>query len=285
LFAKKHSFAPHGLPRDPHIKLQKIDLISSTYKTGHHVAPFVDPYQPYTDGLYSKGRREVKPAKRWDKFYANNADKAYKDRHWLLHEFEGWHGGLLLDCGCGVGNATLPLLTKLPDLTVAAFDFSVTAIDVFKRDLDFDSKRIDAFVHDISEEELPPSLHSKADFALLLFVMSAIEPEKHLTVLRHVAEALKEGGLLFFRDYGHGDLAQQRFIKRRSATNDCDEFFARGDGTRSYFFAVDEFKELVLQTRLEIVKVEIVERKKVNRKQNVEMERRFLQAILMRKRD
>jgi ubiquinone/menaquinone biosynthesis C-methylase UbiE len=39
---------------------------------------------------------------------------------------------VLLDCGCGVGNAFFPLFEHIPNLTVNAFDFSSVAVELIK---------------------------------------------------------------------------------------------------------------------------------------------------------
>jgi hypothetical protein len=51
-----------------------------------------------------------------------------------------------------------------------------------------------------------------------------------------VKQTLKEGsGRVFVRDYAHGDLAQARLARKQQKL--ADHFFARGDGTRAYYFS------------------------------------------------
>ena len=54
--------------------------------------------------------------------------------------------------------------------------------------------------------------------------------------------------------------------------------YARHDGTRSYFFNIEEMKELAAQSGLEIENISYCERMTVNKKENVEAKRLFLQA-------
>ena len=54
--------------------------------------------------------------------------------------------------------------------------------------------------------------------------------------------------------------------------------YARHDGTRSYFFNIEEMKELAAESGLEIENISYCERMTVNKKENVEAKRLFLQA-------
>lgn len=47
---------------------------------------------------------------------------------------------------------------------------------------------------------------------------------------------LKKGGVLLFRDYAEGDMAQVRF-ESEGVSKIADNFHVRGDGTRAYYFS------------------------------------------------
>ena len=83
----------------------------------------------------------------WHDFYKRNEDNFYKDRHYLHIVFPDLltrHAELpssmhsksnqiyLLEVGCGVGNAVLPLLEVNPDLFIYAFDIAPSAISILQ---------------------------------------------------------------------------------------------------------------------------------------------------------
>lgn len=63
----------------------------------------------------------------------------------------------------------------------------------------------------------------------LIFVLSAVHPDKFLKALRLTASVLCPGGVLVFRDYGLYDMAQLRFGRGNKIG---DNFYVRQDGTR-----------------------------------------------------
>ena len=75
-------------------------------------------------------------------------------------------------------------------------------------------------------------IEKKADFVSLIFVVSAISPEKHVNVVNNLSSVTKSGGIICFRDYGRYDMAQLRF---KGGNKIHDNFYVRRDGTRFEF--------------------------------------------------
>lgn len=91
---------------------------------------------------------------------------------------------------------------------------------------------------DVSSDSLPPGLEEgSVDVAIMIFIFSALSPDQWAQAVHNVHRVLKPGGLVCFRDYGRGDLAQVRFRKGRYLD---ENFYIRGDGTRVYFFDEDQ---------------------------------------------
>ena len=120
---------------------------------------------------------------------------------------------------------------------------------------------------------------NKIDIALLLFVLSAIEPNNMNNVLKKIYNSLKPGGLLLFRDYGLYDMTQMRFVKKKGRKID-DSFYVRADGTRTYFFSLEKFEALAIEAGYEIEKLKYEVRELKNRKRKLTMYRVWLTAIL-----
>lgn len=90
------------------------------------------------------------------------------------------------------------------------------------------------------EPRLPEGIVAgTVDVVILIFIFSALEPRQWRQAVRNVWAVLKPGGVVLFRDYGRGDLAQVRFKKGRYLE---ENFYVRGDGTRVYFFDEDELR-------------------------------------------
>jgi methyltransferase-like protein 6 len=272
------------------------------------VLPDYENYYPYTRNMLSrlgnsdgasefmKQQYDTKAHVYWDRFYTSNKNNFFKDRHWITREFlelNAMNNNMknrycFMEAGCGVGNTFYPLLeNNFPEMKVYAFDFSKKAVDIVKQH-DFYLTRqmypdqITAFVHDLTAEphdrieEVPDG---SVDFATLVFVLSAITPTKFETCVTKIYNALKPGGVLFVRDYARDDLAQTRFSNKEGFKKLSDQFYVRGDGTRAYYFDVEEMTNLFTASgRFEVIQCEVCVKKVINVKEQKNMDRRFVQA-------
>ena len=204
---------------------------------------------------FDKKRFNEHPEKWWDKFYSNNRDNFFKDRKWLVQEFpvlgevtkEGYGKVTLLEIGAGAGNTAFPIVqnNQNPELKIHACDYSKKAVQVMRESALYNDKVMQADVWDVAgqgEQVLPPGLGKKSvDVVIMIFIFSALSPLQWKQALRNVWDVLKPGGIVLFRDYGRGDLAQVRFKKGRYLE---ENFYVRGDGTRVYFFEQDELEQI-----------------------------------------
>ena len=145
----------------------------------------------------------------WDTFYSTHENKFFKDRHWLFTElpelcnidqqesnleettkteYPGQSAGFrILEVGCGTGSTVFPLLeaNTLKNSFVYCCDFSSKAIEIVKSNTEYDPKKCHAFVCDIASDNVEfPFPENSLDIILIIFVLSAITPEKYLNFFR-----------------------------------------------------------------------------------------------------
>ncbi|XP_052589606.1 tRNA N(3)-methylcytidine methyltransferase METTL6 isoform X2 [Peromyscus californicus insignis] len=191
---------------------------------------------------FKQQKLEKEAQKNWDLFYKRNSTNFFKDRHWTTREFEElrscreYEGQklTLLEAGCGVGNCLFPLLEEDLNIFAYACDFSPRAVDYVKQNPLYNTERCKVFQCDLTRDDLldhiPPE---SVDAVTLIFVLSAVHPEKMHLVLLNVYKVLKPGRSVLFRDYGLHDHAMLRF---KAGSKLGENFYVRQDGTRSYFF-------------------------------------------------
>lgn len=186
--------------------------------------------------------------KHWDLFYKRNETRFFKDRRWTTREFEELllssdesadatsdtdNRKRLLEVGCGVGNLIFPLVEEnRNNYFIYACDFSARAIEFVRRNPLYDAHKMHAFQCDITATDESLFSHierASLDIITMVFVLSAIHPERFVEVLRRLHQLLAPGGVLLFRDYGLYDMAQLRF---KAGHKIAENLYMRQDGTR-----------------------------------------------------
>ncbi|XP_019364372.1 PREDICTED: methyltransferase-like protein 6 isoform X2 [Gavialis gangeticus] len=188
---------------------------------------------------FKQSKLEKEAQKNWDLFYKRNSANFFKDRHWTTREFEE------LKACC----------EKNPSYNI---------------------ERCKVFQCDLTKDELLENIPADSvDVVLLIFVLSAIHPDKMHLVLQNIYKVLKPGKCVLFRDYGLYDHSMLRF---KSGSKLGDNFYVRQDGTRSYFFTHEFLSQLFMAEGYEQVVNEYVLRETVNRKEGLCVPRIFLQS-------
>lgn len=84
---------------------------------------------------------------------------------------------------------------------------------------------------------------------------------------------------MFFRDYGLYDHAMLRFNPTNKLS---DNFYVRQDGTRAYYFSKDLVERLFHQAGFQTLDNDYAHRRTVNKKENIDVPRIFVQAKFMK---
>ena len=223
---------------------------------------------------------EMEDANAWDQFYSNHGNRFFKDRHYFEkafpEEFPSSSANqpqftttnsttsasnecdvtqrTLVEIGCGVGNAILPMLEVGESEgnwdVIHGLDISSEAIQILRKDPRFiafnetgpQQRKAYGHVCDISTE-LPPLCSGISNVTTLIFCISAIDPARHMEAAKHVVDTLKPGGVLVFRDYGRYDEAQMKLGTSRSKRIK-DNFYRKHDGTKCYYFSLEDLERL-----------------------------------------
>ncbi|KAG9509516.1 tRNA N(3)-methylcytidine methyltransferase METTL6, partial [Fragariocoptes setiger] len=237
-----------------------------------------------------RNKLDIEAKLNWDRFYRSHGARFFKPRQWIIQEFEELailndQSGtrFLLEIGCGCGDFALTLLDKTSSkskgrLYVYCCDFSSKAIEVLKSRDQYISheSNIRAFVANaVNLNEMQLNLDGHLMHLItLVFVLSAIHPRDMKTVLTNVYKLLDGCGVVLFRDYGLYDATMLRFSNDHKID---DNLYFRGDGTRAYFFTLDEVTSLFSEAGFQIIESCYVRRNTVNVKEGLCTPRVFVQ--------
>lgn len=275
-------------------------MASSASENNCEPKPKIQIYSTPTDVIstFWKDKYERDAKKYWDIFYKRHENRFFKDRHYLDKEWGRYfsvHGGdqpdssdasttatisrkvVVLEVGCGAGNTIFPLISTFPNVFMYACDFSPRAINLIKAHKDYEEDRVHAFVCDATVDDLTAEIPTASvDIVTLIFVLSAVSPEKMSQVLQNIRHVLKPNGHVLLRDYAIGDLAQERFTSKEQKIS--DNFYVRGDGTRAFYFSEEVLTSLFIRNGFTSEKIEVHHKRVENRSRGLVMDRRWIQG-------
>uniref|UniRef100_A0A0R3RU91 tRNA N(3)-methylcytidine methyltransferase n=1 Tax=Elaeophora elaphi TaxID=1147741 RepID=A0A0R3RU91_9BILA len=261
--------------------VSQTETCSSPPKLNEEQRERVRKQVPASDFKRIKLQEELR--KNWDKFYLRNKSNFFKDRWWTQRELDGLlkqHVNLqdklnFLEAGCGVGNLLFPLIHLYPHWDFYAFDFSDNAIRLLRERSETSNLSISTAVADLTCDgfflDFPP-----ADIISLIFVLSAIPPYKQQQAVKNLFDLVKVRGVVFVRDYGINDHAMLRFGRECKLD---ERFYAKQDGTMTYYFKLEELDELFTQQGFHKVTSTYLLRKTINHQKDVSVDRVFVQAV------
>ncbi|KAK3023178.1 hypothetical protein RJ639_044165 [Escallonia herrerae] len=212
---------------------------------------------------------------RIDTTWTRNGDTTFLERE--AKSF--WSDTIIAEqIGCGAGNTIFPLVATYCNIFVHACDFSPRAVNLVKMHKDFSETRVNAFVCDLTVDDLSKQISpSSVDIVTMIFVLSAVSPEKMPLVLQNIRKVLKPNGYVLFRDYATGDLAQKRLGGKDQKIS--ENFYVRGDGTRAFYFADEFLTRLFKENGFETEEYDVYCKQVENRSREIVMDRRWVQAV------
>ncbi|KAI6196376.1 Cyclin domain-containing protein [Aphelenchoides besseyi] len=186
---------------------------------------------------FKKNKLEIEAQKNWIKFYIDIGQEPNLEN--FFSDVNLTQNLVFLEAGAGVGNMLFPLTEYFNNWKFYAFDFASNAVEEIRKraqesDVNVTAKVVDLTAPTTSDEQADFPL---ADLTTLIFVLSAIHPDKHSQAVRNLFAYVRPGGSVFVRDYGAMDYAMIRFGRGAKI---ADRFYARQDGTRAFYFYKEE---------------------------------------------
>ena len=150
-----------------------------------------------------------------------------------------------------------------------------------KENKDYSEERVNAFVCDITKDRVADNVpESSVQIATLIFVISAIPPEKLDQSIRNIAQVLRPGARVLVRDYAVGDLAEERLNEKKAQRKLDENYYVRGDGTFVRYFTQESLLEAFEGTGIfKLLEMKVCEREIENRKKQITMHRKWIQAV------
>lgn len=137
---------------------------------------------------------------------------------------------------------------------------------------------------DIALDELPSEFlrENSLDYVLMIFMLSAVKPERMPDVLRKVNKILKPGGVVLFRDYGVYDMTQVRFFFKQGRKLG-ENYYLRADGTTVYYFTIEFLSRLFADSGFNQDNITYDTRELRNRKRKLNMYRVWVNGRFMKR--
>uniref|UniRef100_A0A8C6ZEG4 Methyltransferase 6, tRNA N3-cytidine n=1 Tax=Nothoprocta perdicaria TaxID=30464 RepID=A0A8C6ZEG4_NOTPE len=169
---------------------------------------------------FKQMKLEKEAQKNWDLFYKRNSTNFFKDRHWTTREFQELKACrefedqklTILEAGCGVGNCLFPLLEEDLNIFAYACDFSPRAVEYVKKNSLYSPERCKVFQCDLTKDDLTENIPAgSVDVVTLIFVLSAIHPDKMHLVLKNIYKFLFQ----LFTSEGYEQVANE-YVQRET---------------------------------------------------------------------
>lgn len=208
----------------------------------------------------------------WNKFYKNHK-YFFKNRKWLPKSYPFLFNKNQKILELGVGNGSSISDFDFENNLIIGIDCSKNAIEICKEKYPLGT----FLVGDICKFGLFGCCYNTI---LLIFTLSAVHFAEHKQIFENVYKSLTSGGMVVFKDYGRGDVVHMRYKSEQIV----DKFFyKRGDGTYTYFFDIEELRNMIYSVGFDILNLEERKVMGVNRKNGKTMFRVHIDGLFVKR--